>query len=86
MRCVVLSQSRLIEKIILLNNEVKVYSDRVINRITDIFDLEKLTSKLISFYEYDFKQFRTELKKQKITLSLKQQDVGKNTLTNTKQK
>jgi len=36
--------------------------------------IQKLTKKLENFYELDFKDFLTELKKQKVSLSLSQQD------------
>ena len=63
-----------VNKMLELNGKLKGLSDKYIHRITDYFELEKISQKLQSFYEYDFKQFRTELKKQKIILSLKQQD------------
>jgi hypothetical protein len=49
-------------------------SERFIKRIQSNLDIEKISGKLQNFYEYDFKTFLAELKKQKITLSLSQQD------------
>ncbi len=37
-------------------------------------EVEKISKKLETFYDYDFKTFVAELKKQKVTLSLVQQD------------
>lgn len=45
-----------------------------LSRITTNFPIEKPTNKLKEFYNYDFKTFLAELKKKKITLSLKQQE------------
>lgn len=45
-----------------------------LSRITTNFPIEKLSNKLKEFYNYDFKTFLSELKKKKITLSLKQQE------------
>ncbi|MEA1936961.1 MAG: hypothetical protein U9N04_02510, partial [Patescibacteria group bacterium] len=42
--------------------------------IKDNFDLDKLSKKLEAFYETDFKTFLKELKKKKVTLTLKDQD------------
>ena len=45
-----------------------------LSRITSNFPIEKLSNKLKEFYNYDFKTFLSELKKKKVTLTLKQQD------------
>ena len=60
----------------ILNNEniIQQRKGKFVNRLIDNFELEKISPKLQSFYEYDFNQFRNELKKQKVELSLKQQD------------
>jgi len=47
---------------------------KFLNRVKDNFEIEKISKKLDSFYEQDFKTFVAELKKQKIQLSLIQQD------------
>jgi len=54
--------------------EVVVLGSRFIHRLKDTFELDKISKKLNSFYDYDFKTLLSELKKQKITLSLIQQD------------
>jgi hypothetical protein len=57
-----------------LNSELQTKRQRFINRLKDNFDNIKITGALDKFDELDFKGFVAELKKQKITLSLKQQD------------
>ncbi len=57
-----------------LNKELQKKSDKFIKRIKSNLELEKITGKLQNFYNYDFKTFIAELKKQKIKLSLTQQD------------
>ncbi|MCF8379702.1 MAG: N-6 DNA methylase [Bacteroidales bacterium] len=60
--------------IIELNKELQIKKERFINRIKTNFEIEKATNKLDSFYDFDFKTFLSELKKQKVNLSLAQQD------------
>ncbi|MCF6366633.1 MAG: hypothetical protein L3J35_10575, partial [Bacteroidales bacterium] len=57
-----------------LNKELQEKSDKFIKRIQSNLEIEKITGKLQNFYNYDFKTFIAELKKQKIKLSLTQQD------------
>ena len=57
-----------------LNNAFQAKKTKFLNRITDNFDLDKLSKKLEAFYETDFKTFLKELKKKKVTLTLKDQD------------
>ena len=45
-----------------------------LSRIQSNFTIDKPSNKLKEFYNYDFKTFLSELKKKKITLTLKQQD------------
>ena len=47
---------------------------KFLSRIQNNLHLQNITSKLEKFYEHDFKSFVDELKKQKVTLSLKDQD------------
>jgi len=47
---------------------------KFLNRMTDNLNLDKLSKKLEAFYESDFKTFLKELKKKKVTLTLKDQD------------
>lgn len=56
------------------NAELQTKRQRFISRLKDNFEKVKLTGALEKFDESDFKSFVSELKKQKITLSLKQQD------------
>ena len=53
---------------------MQVKSTRFIKRLSDNFELAKVSKKLGAFYEYDFKTLVAELKKQKVVLSLTQQD------------
>jgi len=55
-------------------NRFHILSNKFLNRITTNFDIEKLSKKLEAFYESDFKTFLKELKKKKVTLTLKDQD------------
>ncbi len=57
-----------------LNKTFQSKKQKFLKRVKDNFDLEKLSKKLEAFYETDFKIFRGELKKKKITLTLKDQD------------
>ncbi len=57
-----------------LNKQLQEKINKFISRIQSNFEIEKITKKLGSFYDFDFKTFVAELKKQKITLSLIQQD------------
>ena len=49
-------------------------STRFIKRLQENFELSKISKKLGNFYDFDFKTFVGELNKQKIKLSLLQQD------------
>ncbi|MDR0630928.1 MAG: N-6 DNA methylase, partial [Holosporales bacterium] len=57
-----------------LNAELQVKRQRFLSRLKDNFENIKLTGALEKFDESDFKGFVAELKKQKVSLSLKQQD------------
>jgi len=57
-----------------LSSDFQTKKTKFLNRITDNFDLDKLSKKLEAFYETDFKAFLKELKKKKVTLTLKDQD------------
>ncbi len=56
------------------NNIITNKSKIFINRVLENFDIVRISKKLESFYNFDFKTFISELKKQKIKLSLTQQD------------
>ena len=64
----------LADKMILYNESIQVKQSKFISRIQSNFHLDNITGKLEKFYEYDFKSFLGELKKQKVILSLKEQD------------
>ena len=63
-----------VKQMVLLNQILKNKANKFLKRVTDNFELEKLSKKLEAFYEYDFKTFVAELKKKKIKLSLVEQD------------
>ncbi|MCD4794823.1 MAG: Eco57I restriction-modification methylase domain-containing protein [Bacteroidales bacterium] len=62
------------DQMLSLNKELQNKSEKFIKRIKSNLEIEKITKKLQNFYDYDFKTFIAELKKQKIKLSLTQQD------------
>lgn len=57
-----------------LNKELQEKSEKFIKRIKSNIEIEKISNKLQTFYKHDFKDFVSELKKQKIKLTLKEQD------------
>jgi len=57
-----------------LNKHFQIKKTKFLKRVKDNFDLDKLSKKLEAFYETDFKTFLKELKKKKVTLTLKDQD------------
>ncbi len=60
-------------KILELNQQLQEKKNKFLNRVKDNFEIEKICKKLETFYNYDFKTFIAELKKQKIKISLTQQ-------------
>ena len=62
------------DEMLLLNKELYTKSEKFIKRIKSNTELEKLSNKLKTFYNYDFKTFVKEFKKKKIKLSFSQQD------------
>lgn len=62
------------DKMLSINKELHELIDKFFHRIQDNLKVEKITPKLEVFYEWEFKDFITELKKQKISLSLSDQD------------
>ena len=64
----------LADKMLFLNSDLQTKRQRFIKRLSDNFSKLKITGALERFDELEFKQFLAELAKQKITLSLKQQD------------
>jgi len=57
-----------------LNKALQEKKSIFINRITSNLAIAKISKKLDAFYNFDFKTLVAELKKQKITLTLVQQD------------
>jgi len=71
------TQSYFISKakyIINLYSESKQKRNTFQSRIKSNFALEKISTKLETFHDHDFKSFVAELKKQKVSPTLKQQD------------
>lgn len=66
--------SSAVKSILLANTSFEIKVNNFISRILVNFAIDKLSNKLKEFYIYDFKTFLSELKKKKITLTLKQQD------------
>lgn len=64
----------LADKMLSLNSELQQKRSRFLRRLQDNFDGVKITSALESFDTMEFAEFLKELKKQKIALSLSQQD------------
>ena len=71
------NQQPFIEKanlMISLNKELQIKVEKFIKRIKSNLEIQKIRKKLQNFYNFDFKTFLTELKKQKIKLTFKEQD------------
>lgn len=63
-----------VDEIIDYNQKLQNKKEKFIKRIKSNLEIEKITNKLDIFYDFDFKIFVSELKKQKVKLSLVQQD------------
>lgn len=74
------------DQMLSLNSELHTKRQRFIKRLSDNFEDIKITRTLESFDESDFKQFLEELKKQKIALTLIQQDEWEDYFNQYKQK
>ncbi len=57
-----------------LNKELQTKAEKFIKRIKSNLEIKKITNKLNNFYNFDFKTFVSELKKQKVKLNFKDQD------------
>ena len=57
-----------------LNKQKQEKINTFLHRLETSFEIEKLSNKLKAFFNYDFKTLISELKKQKIKLTLPQQD------------
>ncbi|MDM8559480.1 N-6 DNA methylase [Candidatus Parabeggiatoa sp. HSG14] len=62
------------DQMLALNKKLQEKKTKFINRITSNLAIAKITKKLETFYNFDFKTLVSELKKQKVTLSLVQED------------
>jgi len=63
-----------VKEMLSLNEQFRQKRQRFLRRLQDNFGVQKITAVLERFDEQDFKTFVAELKKQKISLSLSQQD------------
>ena len=75
-----------VEQILAINENISALSKKLIDKISQNFQIEKFSNKLLNFYESDFKQFFDELKKQKIKLTLSEQDGWEEYFENKKNK
>ena len=64
----------LADTMLTLNKQLQEKRSRFLRRLSENFEGVKITTALQSFDQLDFKAFLAELKKQKIKLSLSQQD------------
>jgi very-short-patch-repair endonuclease len=64
----------LADKMLSLNTDLQTKRQRFLKRLSDNFAGIKITGKIETFDELEFSQFVSELAKQKIALTLKQQD------------
>ncbi|MCR5696931.1 MAG: Eco57I restriction-modification methylase domain-containing protein [Marinilabiliaceae bacterium] len=64
----------LADKMLALNSDLQQKVSRFLRRITETYNLPKVTATLETFYTLEFKAFTKELEKQKIKLSLMQKD------------
>ena len=64
----------LADKMLDLHKTLQEKKSRFLRRISETYNLEKITQNLEIFYDLDFKAFNSELAKQKIKLSLVQKD------------
>ena len=72
------------DKIIDLYYKFQKENSKFISLLQDNLNLEKISKKLSSYYDLDFKDFLSELKKEKITLSLSDQSEWKDFFESTK--
>ena len=56
-----------------LNKQLQQKKNAFLSRVKDNFEIEKTSKKLDAFYDFDFKTFIAELKKQKVKISLNEQ-------------
>jgi type I restriction-modification system DNA methylase subunit len=63
-----------VDKMLDLNKHLQEKRNRFLKRVKDNFEIEKISKRLETFYNFDFKIIVAELIKQKVKLSLVQQD------------
>ncbi|MGB1206938.1 MAG: Eco57I restriction-modification methylase domain-containing protein [Chitinophagales bacterium] len=63
------------DEILSFHENLQSQKNRFLRRVKNSFAIEKMSRKLQFFYNYDFRTFVLELKKLKIKLSLREQDV-----------
>ena len=88
-RSIEFENDQLTNKTDLISNysvERDLLKKRFINRVQSNFNIEKVTGNLETFYSFDIVAFFSELKKKKITLSLKEQDEWEEYFNENKQK
>ena len=66
--------SVLADQMLSSNEQLQQKRQRFLHRLEESLDVQKITAALEHFDELEFKGFNAELKKQKVTLSLAQQD------------
>lgn len=64
----------LVNKMIKMNDEFNRLTDKFLNRLTSSFSITKVSKKLRTFYDFTFADLLKELKKNKVYLTLKEQD------------
>jgi hypothetical protein len=74
------------DQMITLNTNLHNLTNNFLIRLTDNFSAVKLTKKLENFSDLSFADFLTELKKQKVSLSLSEQDEWSPYFTEKKEK
>ncbi|MEK0338538.1 MAG: hypothetical protein QQN41_14005, partial [Nitrosopumilus sp.] len=67
----------LVDKLLTSTTKFYKYISKFISLVKDNLEVPKFSKKLDAFYELDFKGFLSELKKQKVTLSLSDQSEWK---------
>jgi len=65
---------KLSDRIISQTKNIQTKKVTFLNRLKDNFCLDKISKRLESFFDFDFKTFLSELQKQKVRLTLYQQD------------
>jgi len=56
-----------------LNKQLQQKKNTFLSRLKDNFEIDKIGNKLYAFYDFYFKTFIAELKKQKVEISLTEQ-------------